>query len=407
MIQRLALIIALVLLPIAAHADDATEARTFFNAGAQAYAAARYGDAIGAFAEAYRLAPRPQIVFSLAQAERKEFYVTSSPALLRSALDHYKAYLAEVPSGGRRADAIDALGDLETRAARLDPAASGKTGPAEPKKARLTVYSSTPSAQVSVDQGPFGEVPYFGDLSAGHHAVRIHAEGYFDESRDVSGDRPVDIPLDVTLRERPALVSVASHVRSGVDVYVDGRLVGTTPFARPVEVESGAHLISASANGSKPYAREVVLMRAKAFVFEPHFETTGQRRLAWTLLGGGAVGILATGVFTGISLSAESSAKDVEAARAQGNITAQQLSGHNDAIDRRDRWRTGAIVSGSIGLGLALVGGYLFVFDKSASPPNTASTPERSAPKPAENLEVWVMPRLGHGVGELSFEGRF
>ena len=82
--------------------DDVERARTFFNAGAQAYASARYAEAVRSFEQAYELAPRPQLLFSLAQAERKEFFASNDGGYVRRAVQHYKAYLEQVPSGGRR-----------------------------------------------------------------------------------------------------------------------------------------------------------------------------------------------------------------------------------------------------------------------------------------------------------------
>ena len=54
-----------------AEGDKVTQAKTYFEAGKQAYEASRYAIAISAFDEAYRLSPRSQILFSLAQALRQ------------------------------------------------------------------------------------------------------------------------------------------------------------------------------------------------------------------------------------------------------------------------------------------------------------------------------------------------
>ena len=91
--------------------DEVERARTFFNAGAQAYSAARYADAVRSFDQAYELAPRPQLLFSLAQAERKEYFAGNDPSYLRRAIQHYKAYLDQVASGGRRSEATEAKAD--------------------------------------------------------------------------------------------------------------------------------------------------------------------------------------------------------------------------------------------------------------------------------------------------------
>ena len=55
-------------------------------AGAQAYAAGKYTDAVRSFEQAYALAPRPTVLFSLAQAERKSFLEHADPIALRHAI---------------------------------------------------------------------------------------------------------------------------------------------------------------------------------------------------------------------------------------------------------------------------------------------------------------------------------
>ena len=57
-------------------ADDATRAKEAFKTGAAAYAAGEYVAAIRALETAYELMPLPAIAFSLAQAERKQYFVS-------------------------------------------------------------------------------------------------------------------------------------------------------------------------------------------------------------------------------------------------------------------------------------------------------------------------------------------
>src|SRR5262249_10580393 len=102
-------------------ADPVAEAKTYYDAGVRAYAAAQYAVAIEAFTEAYRLAPRESVLFSLAQAERRQYTVDRNQKHLRDAIAHFRQYLDAVPEGGRRADSVEALGELEAIASRLSP----------------------------------------------------------------------------------------------------------------------------------------------------------------------------------------------------------------------------------------------------------------------------------------------
>ena len=387
--------------------DEVERARTFFNAGAQAYSAARYAEAVRSFDQAYELAPRPQLLFSLAQAERKEFFASNDASYLRRAIQHYKAYLDQVPSGGRRSEATEAKADLEARLARLDPAqAAGVTAQPEKRKARVTVYSATAGAQASVDGGPAQELPFFGDLSPGKHRVRVFAEGYFDAEREVSGDKLVDQPVDLPLKERPSLVTVV--LGATADIYVDGRIVATAPVSRPIEIAPGPHVISVAANGKRPLSVDVDLPRGKPYRFEPKLETSGQRVVAFTMLGVGAVGIVTGAVFGVLSLGQESHAKNILDDSASANITADQLQSYNRSIDRRDSFRTASIVGLGAGAGFAAGGALLYFLDR----PTISVVPPRAvepspAPRTNQPTDLTASPIVGPGIWGASMSARF
>src|SRR5262245_36246218 len=93
----LALAAALVSFSPAARADDVAAAKDLFKAGAAAYGAGDYRAAIQALEGAYRLTPLPAIAFSLAQAERREFFVSREPSHLARAVELFRLYLTQVP----------------------------------------------------------------------------------------------------------------------------------------------------------------------------------------------------------------------------------------------------------------------------------------------------------------------
>lgn len=388
-------------------ADEIDRARTFFNAGAQAYSAQRFAQAVRSFEQALELAPRPQLLFSLAQAERKEFFASSDPAMLKRAITHYKAYLEQAPAGGRQSEATDAKNELESRLARLDPAlAAGVAAPAtETRKARVTVYSATTGALTSIDGGPPQELPYFGELRPGKHRVRVFADGYFDRELEVSGDKPVDQPVDLPLQERPSVVSVV--LDQTADFLVDGRIVATTPVSRSIEIPAGPHVLSVVANGKKPLSQEVVLPRGKAFRFEPKLEVSGQRILAYSLLGVGAASIITGGVFGVFALGQEGKAKGIEDDLASGNIEADRVDAHNKALSRRDAFRDVSIVTLSAGAALAAGGVLLYLFDR----PTVNVLPPRSVeptPTPrSQPIDITASPTLGPGMWGGALTAKF
>lgn len=382
--------------------DELARAHTFFDAGAQAYAAARYEDAARSFEQAYALAPKPTVLFSLAQAERKSYYATSNATYGRSGIEHYKAYLEQVPSGGRRSEATEGKADLESRL-RTEPSVAAPIQ--EKRKPRVTVVSATPGARAQLDGRAAEELPFFSDLEPGKHKIRIFADGYFDEEREVAGDKVGDVPIDAPLKEKPAKLTI-SYEGSG-EVYVDGRLLASTPSNGAIDVPAGAHVLSLAVNGRKVVSEEVRLERGKPFTFSPRPEISGQRMVAWSLIGVGAAGVVAGGVFGVLALGQQSKVRDVESDVSQKNISQSQLDGHNDAIDRRDTFRTVSIVSFSAGLAVAAGGVALYFFDK----PHVDVVPPRSQePRPepvVKPIDVAVYPVIGPDTMGAGLVGRF
>lgn len=380
-------------------AEDVERARTFYDAGAQAYAAERWSDAVRAFETAQKIAPRASIVFSLAQAERKAYLAGSGDVrMLRSAVQHYREYLELVPKGGRRADALEAKDELEARLSRLDPQQQTAASPApapEKRKPRVTVISATPGARVTFDGGAPQELPLVVELDPGRHSVRLFAEGFVDDVQEVSGDKGIDIPLNVPLREKPARLEVALAARG--ELFVDGRLVASTPVGGPIAVAPGVHVVSVSVNGKRAWSQEIAFVRDRGVRIEPRLERSDQRLASWVVLGGGAAATL-VGVLTGAgALGEEARARDIEAALAKGNIDAAQLARHNDAIDKRDSLRTTSLVTLAAGGSLLAAGALLYVFDR----PTIAVVPPRPTeqPKPkAPSLELTASPVLAPGT---------
>ncbi len=387
--------------------EEVERARTFFNAGAMAYSAANYADAVRSLEQAYVITARPPVLFSLAQAERKLFLDKGDPVVLRHAIDHYKEYLDKVPSGGRRAEALDAKTELEARLARMDPKDAASGAAQAQRKPRVTVFSPTTGARASLDGGPSQELPYFADLEPGKHRVRVFGEGYFDAEQEISGDKNIDVPVSLALKEKPALVTVA--LSSSAEIFVDGSHVADVPLNRPLEIPSGPHIIAIARNGAKPWSREVVLERGKPFKVEPKLETSGQRLAAVTMLGTGGA-LLALGGILGVgALSLEDRVQELERKATKENLTPDELKEHNKKIDDRDDARTGALVFASVGAAAAIGGALLYVFDK----PPVALVPPRSVeptPKPQTPMEMSSLrpfPLLGPGVYGAGVGARF
>jgi hypothetical protein len=353
--------LALSLAALRAGAQSAVDqARIYFDAGAQAYAAGRYGAAIEALSAAYLSAPKPQILFSLAQAERRQFTAGRDPRHLRDAVAHFRAYLREVPEGGRRADAVEALAELEAVAAHL--ALPGEAAPTrQPPATRLMVSSSTSGASVTLDGQRFTELPVLESVKPGKHRLRISAPGYFDEERELTAVEGTLVPLEVTLRGRPSLLALSAP--SGAAVTIDGRPFGEAPFAAPIDLLPGSHLVTVTRSGHEPHHAALTVARGETTTLRVLMPRTAQRNASYVVLGSGAAALVAGGVLFAGALHQQRLGQDVLDAARTGNISAARLDAYNGALVHRDQLRTGGFAALAAGGALAITGLALHVFD--------------------------------------------
>ena len=383
-------------------------AKMLFNAGTQAYANANYIDAIKLFRAALAVVPRATILFSLAQAERKQYFAGDhDEALLKSAVMHFRQYLGEVKEGGRRADATTALAELEVH---LPPSGSAAPAPAPAPPAmqetQLAISTNADEATAWLDGQPSTMWPLVKTVAPGKHHVKVSAPGYFDDERDVPAVPGVTFPVNVELREKPALVQF--RATDGADVSIDGKFVGTTPFARPVELAPGGHVFAVTKNGYKAFTYSARIERNTTLSIPVVFERTGQRTTSFVLLGSGGVSIVAGGVFTALAFGQQSRAQRILDAKARGNIDGPDLGTYNDAVDQRDRWKNVATITFGAGAVLAAMGTALFFLDK----PSVAlpAPPPEAPPKPApakQEMEMGAAPIFGPGMYGAGVFGRF
>jgi hypothetical protein len=397
--------------PLAASAaDDVEQAKALFNAGAQAYAATRYQDAVHSFQAAYRKAPRPAILFSLAQAYRRLYVIDPKPESLKAAIANYRRYLAEVPQGGRRADATEALSELEVVAARLDvhaPAAA----PAEPEVAvevkprtRINVTSPTAGARVSLDGGAPVDVPLMAEVQPGKHTIKLTADGFADEEREILAVEGDVTGLDRELRERPARIEITAP--EGAQVMLDGRLVGTTPLP-VIEVAPGRRFFAVTLNGYKPFSRELSLRRGQSQAVNVTLSTTTQRTASYGFFIAGGL-TAGAGVLTLLHfLAAQGEARALWDKRRDERLTEQELRDYKEHLD--DAGQYGFATMGLMGAAatMALTGFVFYAFDASLPPPPPARTEPTPSREARPTLDLAAAPLLAPGVAGARLTGRF
>jgi hypothetical protein len=412
----IALALALLATPVLAGPTE--DAKVLFNIGAQAYEKGDFSAALSAFEQAYRLAPRPGILFSIGQAHRKKFYTGGKkPENLRAAIAAYREYLAKVDSGGRRSDAAEALVELEALAAKMDVAAPAAPAvPAVPvATTQIMVTSQNAEAKVSLDGAAACDVPLVADVKPGKHSVKVTAPGFFDEARDLEVKQGAVAGLDIQLREKPAKLMITA--RDGAQVSIDGRLTAQTPLAQPLDVEPGRHLISVVKNGYRAYSSEIELGRAEEKSMEAPLDATTQRKASYVLFGVGAAGVVAGGVLAGLAVMHQKSAQAFEADRQRGlkscdtaDACTDLFNAYKKDLAARDDFRRDA----GIVLGAALlVGGTgvaLFALDFPSLLGATTRPRDEGPKKPApkeRSMDASIVPLVGPGLYGASFSGRF
>jgi hypothetical protein len=386
------------------HAQDSSldKAREYFQAGAQAYAVGEFAAATQAFEQAYQLVPRPAVLFSIAQAERKQYFLEHQPEHLLKAISLYKRYLDEEPQAARKTDAAQALSELEPLAAQTAaPTVEAKSSPSTPSAStRLMITSQAQQAQIWLDNQPPVKSPLIRQVDPGEHLVRVTAPGYEDSTRKVVAVSGAIITVDLALAERPAKLVVIA--REGALLSIDGRVQGECPFPKPLELPAGSHLVTLTMSGFVGLSREQKLVRGETTVISAPMPRSRQRTASYIMLGTAASAVTAGGVFTYFAFQQQSSAQAFLDAKGHERLSPGELSQYDSTRIARDRLRTAAFASVGIGAGLALGGALLIVLDGRVVEDQT----ERRLPK-REGPTITAQPIAGPGIAGAGVFGTF
>jgi hypothetical protein len=380
-------------------AGEQREAKHYFEAGAAAYAMGDYRAAIQAFAAAYALTPLPAIAFSLAQAERRQYFVSHEPPHLLRAIELFRAYLAAVGTGGRRADATDALAQLEPLALAVQQSGTASpTATSDAERTRLLVRCEAKGARISLDGGAQQPSPLIVETAAGPHRVRVEAPGYFPSEQQVTAVSGELVPIEVTLQERPAVVLVQGD--HGAEVFVDGERADLAGDGR-LELRAGRHQLAFAKKGHSLQTRTLQLERGQTRRLQPRLSWTGQRVAAISLFAIGG-GTLITGLsFAGIALDREHAAKQLDSRRDTTTLSPNERESYEDAVEDRNRARVAAIVGLTAAAGCLLTGFLLYQLDDPSPLEAAARARERS-----DSVEIGLTAVPTGKHGELGVQVR-
>jgi tetratricopeptide (TPR) repeat protein len=428
----LALVLAPWLVAIAfdrpARAQESVEverAKASFQAGATAYAAGDYLAAIQALDAAYALTPLPAIAFSLAQAERRQYFVGHDRAHLERAILLYRRYIDQVPTAGRRADALDALSQLEPLAAALvagqlramppgaeppaspgSPGSPGSGGGSSPRATRLMITTEAPEARLSLDGDPPSASPLIREVEPGKHRVDVSAPGFFPEARDLLAVAGELIPVTMSLRERPGTLVVSTP--ADADLYVDGVFASRGGERVPLQLSRGPHRLSVAEKGHRVGVEELTLAAGESRDVSVALQETWQRRTARALFIGGGVA-LGSGILFGVlAVGAEDRAQEFLRKQAMGPVTSAELSDYHGAVADRDRDRLVAVIGLASAAGLLTSG--LFLHETDRPDPEDLSPRDGRRPRPPDSTAALLrLAPMLRGPGWIGAEvgGRF
>jgi len=344
---------------------DLERAKASFKAGANAYAAGDYLAAIQALEDAYEISPLPAIAFSLAQAERKQFFVDERRAHLERALQLFRRYLAEEARGARREDAQLAIKQLEPLL-ETKPRAADAPPKAQARPTRLMIVSDAPGARITLDDGAASASPLIREVTPGKHHARVQANGYVDAERDVTALSGELLLTEVRLTERPGIVKVSAP--AAAEVYVDGVFVGQGGDWVTVPLAPGTHQLSVAQQGRRLARRDIRLERGKTRTEVVTLEPTTQRTLSELLFIGGGAAIGASLVLSAFAVRSENRAEDFLQQWHRKNVDSDQLVAYNASLVERNRYRTAAGVSVAGAFGMFITGLFLHELDQPRSP---------------------------------------
>lgn len=404
----LSLALSLALAAPLANAEAADDAKRLqmsnaFNAGAQAYKAGQYLAAATAFEQAHAILPSAALLFSAAQAYRRQYLAEPSPPTLRRAITLYRDYLRADPQANRREDAMEALQTLvpleriTVTMPGADPGTGTPTGtvtgdpttspqPSTDKRtARILVSAGAEKGEVSLDGGTFLPSPLVANVEPGPHKIRLRAAGHDDEEITLQAVANEQVQRHVELRHKPAALAVTGT--SGARVTVDGKLVATVPDAAKISLDPGSHVVSVTLRGHEPLTRRIEARGDQSLHLTADLPLTAQRKVAWAGLGAGGLGLLATGLLTGLTFARQGEAVSLEDRSATTPLTVAERDAFNRAVNERNDFGQAAAVTGGVSVLTLAVSLGLFLFDE----PEVVVPPDARAPgkpTPQTTLEV-------------------
>jgi tetratricopeptide (TPR) repeat protein len=379
---------------------DIAKAKTLFAAGGKSYEKGDYAAAIQAFERSYTLSGRPSVLFSLGQAYKKRFAESQDQRHRAASIENLRAYLAAVPTGGRRADAIRALEDLGQR--DPGPSGTGSTQAAVERKTILSIDSPTPGALISIDGGEGAPPQVDAEVAPGRHTIKVSAPGFIEQEFVMQALPGQTEAETYALEEAP--VSLVLTIPSGATVHIDGRDQGESS---KLSVSPGRHFLSISKSGYQSFGKLIEAQGGESREIAIDLTTTVQRDASLGLMIAGGATMIGGGSILALAFLAQTDAQAIEEERLSTGITSDQNEAYNEHVARRDLLRAAGVLVGGVGSVAFLAGGAMFFLDRQGPLPVPIDEGKRKAPVSTPSVELTFAPVVAPDEVGLFVGGRF
>ncbi|MEE2904235.1 MAG: PEGA domain-containing protein [Myxococcota bacterium] len=214
--------------------------------GKSAFRKGDYEGAIAAFKAAYDIKPTSGALFNIAKSYERM-------GRFEEAVEYLQQYLEVDPNATDRAN-------IEENIRRLKRSIRDRFQ-------ELSVSSDPPGADIYLDDrttGLQGQTNYRMKVKPGPHTIYLDLNGYEPYQTDfvMPDDKPLALEFKLKKLTNVGFAEFKINV-DGARIFVDGAIVGLSPFTQPKALPAGKHQLTIEASGFPRYTQAFVVNRGK------------------------------------------------------------------------------------------------------------------------------------------------